>query len=242
MNKPRHISGVIFDLDDTLYDISAISQTGRMAALNAMLDHGLDINVDEAYTVLQDIIKEFGSNYEHHFNILLRRLQVNDTRFYLYIGAAVAAYHDSINSSFAVYPDVRPTLADLRNRKKKLCILTDGPPAKQCEKIVRLGISPLFDEVIVSDEERVAIRKPNPELFRRGCEILGLRPDLCMYVGDRYHNDIVPAHKAGLVTVLIHRGGKYDICQKPNQVSIKPDFEINNLSDIVKIIDDLESN
>ena len=61
---------VFFDIDDTLVDTSSFADLARHAAIESMCNNGLPLEPDEAYDLLKDIIKEKGSNYSKHFNIL----------------------------------------------------------------------------------------------------------------------------------------------------------------------------
>ena len=61
---------VFFDVDGTLLDTSDFAETARKAAIGLMVDNGLPLDKDEAYGVLKTIIREKGSNYGKHFNVL----------------------------------------------------------------------------------------------------------------------------------------------------------------------------
>lgn len=58
-----------------------------------------------------------------------------------------------------------------------------------------LGISELFDAVIVSAE--VGVEKPNPCLFEAACDALGVEPGDAVHVGDDRRNDLYGARDAG---------------------------------------------
>jgi putative hydrolase of the HAD superfamily len=66
----------------------------------------------------------------------------------------------------------------------------------------RSSFSELFDGVVISGE--VGLHKPQPEIFRLGCERVGLAPGECVFVDDLREN-CEGAEAVGLTAVL-HRG------------------------------------
>ena len=60
----------------------------------------------------------------------------------------------------------------------------------------------LFDGVVISGE--VGLHKPQPEIFRLGCERVGLEPEDCVFVDDLREN-CEGAEAVGMTAVL-HRG------------------------------------
>jgi len=79
--------------------------------------------------------------------------------------------------------------------------VTNGFAATHHDKIDRLGLRERMDAFFIADE--VGMLKPDPELFRHACRVLGSEPARTAMVGDRYGRDIVGAHAAGLFTVLL---------------------------------------
>jgi putative hydrolase of the HAD superfamily len=82
-------------------------------------------------------------------------------------------------------------------------IITNGRAAYQRPKLEALGLVPRVDVVLVSGEE--GIDKPNPELFRRAAERLGVAPSECVFVGDNPQNDVAGAIGAGMRAVWVER-------------------------------------
>jgi putative hydrolase of the HAD superfamily len=62
----------------------------------------------------------------------------------------------------------------------------------------RAKLEELFDAVVISGE--VGIRKPAPEIYRRGAAAIELAPSQCVYVDDLPFN-LEPAEKLGMATV-----------------------------------------
>ncbi|GAB4305659.1 MAG: TIGR02253 family HAD-type hydrolase [Promethearchaeota archaeon] len=236
---------VLFDLDDTLFNATELTKFARTDALNEMLKLGLRITMREALVLLGEVVKEYGSNYGRHFNVLLRRLHHADPSILAgqppdkYVAAAVIAYHRVKVKFIAPYKDVVPTLVRLKKECEglKLGILTDGIPVKQYEKVLRLRLDKYFDTIVVSDE--IGIRKPNHKLWLYCVEKAGVEPWEVVHVGDRLDRDVAPAKKAGVHAVLIHRGGKHDPYTWKDHVpdpETEPDFHVRKMGEVLDVV------
>ena len=69
------LRAVLFDIDDTLFSTTHFARVARRNAIRAMIRAGLDVPEDEALRELEEVISEFSSNYEHHYDQLLKRLR-----------------------------------------------------------------------------------------------------------------------------------------------------------------------
>lgn len=67
------------------------------------------------------------------------------------------------------------------------------------------GLDRFFCDVIES--ARVGVRKPDPEIYRLGVEVLSLRPEQVLVVGDSYEKDIRPASVLGCHTAWLKGEG-----------------------------------
>ena len=47
----------------------------------------------------------------------------------------------------------------------------------------------------------VGVRKPDPRIFRRALDALGVEPENALFVGDRLYEDVLGAARAGMRTV-----------------------------------------
>ena len=61
------------------------------------------------------------------------------------------------------------------------------------------GFDGCYDHLVESAV--VGVRKPDPAIFTMGVEVLGMRPEEVMVVGDSLEKDILPAREAGCQTV-----------------------------------------
>lgn len=238
-----------FDLDDCLFNSTDLAEKARIYGIDAMIKLGLKIDRQQAINIIQEIIKEYGSNYSEHYNLFIRRLNLLYSETYnipisdqyKFVTAAVIAYHEEKVRSIKLYDDVEECLHKLKEKSINTAIITDGIPVKQYEKILRLKIDTLIDLIVISDE--IGIRKPNPKLFDFCLKKFGVTGPETIYVGDRLDSDIIPALLNNIHSVYIHRGGKYDNFKsghKPPK-GIKPEFEISNLNEIFDIIEELNN-
>jgi putative hydrolase of the HAD superfamily len=79
---------------------------------------------------------------------------------------------------------------------------THGPAAR---KIIRqLGLTPLFDVILISGE--IGFRKPSPLVFQRLCGHLGVLETQILHVGDDPEADILGALNAGIQPVWVMHG------------------------------------
>jgi len=215
------IKSVVFDLDDTLYNSTALSESARRAALKAMINEGLDIDLKKGYEDLMRIVKRYGSNYSEHFNRFLEeKLGYVDYKF---LASGVIAYHNTKFAYIRPFDDTIPTLIELVKRKKKLGIVTNGVSVKQWEKILRLGLEHFFEFVIISSE--VKYEKPSPKIYEIALERLDLPPEEVL-MADNKIEDLKGAKDVGMKTVLIARVKDAEYTPK-----------IKKLSEILNFID-----
>lgn len=221
---------IFFDIDDTLYDSSLQSDLARRNALRAMIEAGLDIDEKVGLEALQSTVREFGSNYEYHFNELLKKFGYGSNP--RIIAAGIVAYHTTKIAYLVPFPDTIPTLLKLRDLGYKLGVITDGRAVKQWEKLIRLGLQHFFDTVAISEE--VKSQKPYTGIFRQALKKVGCSAGEALMVGDRLDKDISGAKKAGMTTVQI-LGGKH-INLRPKNSYEEPDYIIKNLRDIFYVL------
>ena len=79
-----------------------------------------------------------------------------------------------------VSDDVRSTLEALKGRGVKLAI---GSSSKNTRFILKqIGLEDFFDAI--SDGNNITQSKPDPEVFLKAAEYLGLKPEVCLVVED----------------------------------------------------------
>lgn len=116
------------------------------------------------------------------------------------LGSADEALFEEIYEYYAraaawfVSPGACESLARLRAAGYRTAVVSNFD--SRLRRIMReLDIDGLFDAVVISAE--VGAEKPNPLLFERACEALGVAPEHAVHVGDDRRNDLYGARDAG---------------------------------------------
>jgi putative hydrolase of the HAD superfamily len=194
------IKAVFFDIDDTLYDTSGFAKRARKAALQAMIDAGLPLSQQEAYLHLRKIIKEKGSNYDKHFNILTKRVMGEEKPLLIALG--MITYHNVKFALLRLFPGTMSTLIYLKKRDYQLGAISNGLTIKQWEKLIRLGLHHFFDDVITSQEANS--EKPDQKIFQLALERMGCQAEESVMVGNKFNEDIIGATSVGMSAILVN--------------------------------------
>ncbi len=225
---------VFLDIDDTLFGTTGFVAGARRAAVEAMIARGLRADAEQALAVLAEVVAEFGSNDDHHYDRLLQRLPEEASAGVnrdLLVVAGVIAYHNEKWQHLKLPEGAEPLLADLVACDLRLGIISAGLRRKQMEKILRLGVDRYLDPALIFITDAVGIAKTNPLLYRRCAEATGAPAGAVMHVGDHPFRDIDSANAAGLRTVWV-RQGKH-AAQEPRSA---PDHVVDDLAGLRAVL------
>lgn len=229
------LRAIFFDIDGTLYSTSDFAAQARAASVDAMIRQGVKMPAEDLLQELQEVIREFSSNYDGHFDKLLLRIP---RRVYkglnpaLIVAAGVVAYHEMKFRHLEAYEDAFEVLRRLAKTPLVRGVITEGLEIKQAEKLIRLRLDSFFSPQAIFISHQIGISKPNLKLYQRACSDLNLKPADCMYVGDNPILDIDPANAIGMATVRMERGSRF----RDSHGETKPDHTIQNFWDLLEIL------
>ena len=109
-------------------------------------------------------------------------------------------------SSYALFDDVLPALADLQALGVRLGLISNFEEWLE-GMLVELEVGHLFDVSVISGIE--GIEKPDPEIYRVALRRAEVQPDKALHVGDSMTLDVEPARAAGITAVLLDRHDRY---------------------------------
>jgi len=194
------ITTVFFDLDDTLYNTTRLAKLSRQAAVHSMISKGLPLTLDEGIERLTKIIKEKGSNFSNHFDILVE--ETLGRRDYKIISAGIIGYHNTKFANITPFDDTLSTLIELRRMGLSLNIISNGRAVKQWDKILRLGLEAFFDNVIISEE--AGFKKPERDIYELAMTRSRCTACESLFI-DNDEECILGAKAIGMRTVLMNR-------------------------------------
>ena len=217
---------VLFDLDDTLFAhrrAVAIGITTYRTGAGGAGGKGVEIvRVDEVVQGDEAEAERWRALEEHHYLRYLageisfqgqRRTRAREfTAPYghnLELDAAADSWFDGYRKEYEaawmLHDDAASCLIGLRAYGAKLGIITNGELTFQREKIEKMGLTLLIDDVVASGE--LGIAKPDRRIFEHACARFEVTTSDAVYVGDRLHTDAIGAALAGLQGVWLNRSG-----------------------------------
>lgn len=222
---------LLFDFDDTLLDFK---KTEYDAFHNAMERCGL--KNEEGYLETYSEI-----NHKKWMQLnegLLTKEDIFSTRFkdfFEAVGidydAAVfnETYLQALSEPVHYVKDVVEVLREL-SKNHEIYIVTNGVDAVQQPRLSRCEFRPYIKEVFVS--EVIGHEKPQPEFFDAVfTKLPQLRKEETLIIGDSLTSDIRGGNQAGIATCW------FNPCHKPHNGIDHVDYEIEELSQLLDIVD-----
>ena len=162
------IKAIIFDLDNTLLDFMKMKSSSINAAVNGMINAGMNINLEESIKKIYSIYENKGYEHQKVFNEFIVN-EVGEIN-YKYLAAGIVEYKKAKEKSLNLYNDVVPTLDVLLNMNLKLGIVSDAPSREAWIRLYMLNLHNKFKHVVTFND--TGFHKPAKEPFLRISEKL----------------------------------------------------------------------
>ncbi len=123
-----------------------------------------------------------------------------------------------------LHEDALPFLAALN---RPVCCVSNADAEPLHAAIAHHGLR--FDGVISSEEARSY--KPDSTIFDNACELMGVRPERVLHIGDSLHSDVGGAARRGIATAWLNRPQRiHDIGRAA------ADFTVSSLTDLIPLL------
>ena len=204
------IKAVVFDVDDTLYDLS----TPFKEACRTVFPEDTGLDLEGAFLASRRYSDSvYASSLSGKISMEEMYIYRFENAFRDYgkkIDAQTAlmfqAVYEQKQQEIKMTESMKNLLENLSG-KMKLGIVTNGPTQHQWDKVNALGVEQWIpkEHILISGE--IGIAKPDAEIFEAELGRVGLQKEDVCYVGDSFENDIAGAKGAGWKAVWYnHRG------------------------------------
>ncbi len=220
------IKAAVFDLDHTLFD--------RYGTIKKIVPQIVtELNVAEGITAesFADELSFADKQFVHKGWEKIHEYLVNKNMFR--VAPTYEEYVQCVLKSFKTttvkYEFAIPVLKEIKDMGIKTGLITNGNPELQYFKIMSLGMTDCFDEIIVSGE--TPYEKPDVRIFQLMARSLGIKPAEMLYIGDHPINDIDGSRNAGCIPVWVKTTGTWLFPQIE-----KPELQVETVKEIPDII------
>ena len=223
------LKAIIFDMDDTLYPESMYVMSGfRAVATWLAKEH--EKSADQYFATLKTLFEK--GIRGNTFNIWLEQLKITpDAEL---IQECVTVYREH-TPNIKPFNEVVPMLKQIQPNFK-IGLLSDGYLRVQQLKFEALDISHYFDSVVFSDEFGHDAWKPSTIPYVEVLKRLNETATSAVYIGDNIIKDFFGAKRLGIQTIWVKRAsGEYINSRMPSD-SHRPDYIVENLSEIPDIV------
>ncbi len=206
---------VIFDLGSTLieYEFNSWNELGMKCALNTweyLKKEGFDVPDDEQYVSRFNVIKE---DFRQHALDTLEEWTIPEVAVKIFeefnieynethIDRFFQSFYKLIDEMLYAYDDTIETLTKIKDKYPVVGLVSNTifPEKTHINELKKFGIISFLDFKIFSST--FGLRKPHSDIFYHAANLSGYAPAECVYIGDRYQEDIVGPKNIGMAAIL----------------------------------------
>lgn len=211
------IKAVLFDLDGTLLDTNELIYMSFCHTFKSMLNKEL---------TREEITSTYGKPLEATFSAY-----TNDEKEVEELVKEYRRYNLEIHDDMCKpFDDVEELLLELKKRNIKTAIVT-SKRKQLAERGLELGKLKELLDVIVTPEDTTK-HKPEAEPAIKACELLGVKPEEALMVGDSSY-DLLCGKSAGCKTC----GVEYTVVDVKQLLDVNPTYMVKSPLEILDLLD-----
>ena len=186
----KDFDAVVFDMDGVIFD----SERAVLDSWKVIADkYGLG-------DITEPFLACTGVNDKETRQIMLRYFG-EDFPYDEYAKEASKIFHEKYDGGrLPMKSGVKEILTFLKDNGKKIALASSTRREIVLMELRDAGVLDFFDEVVTGD--MVTKSKPDPEIFLKACEKIGIAPDRCYAIEDS-HNGIRSASSGGLHPIMV---------------------------------------
>ncbi len=235
------LKAIFFDMDETLCGTSQADKAAGQEFAAWIQQTYPQVSDPQAFLqrYLQGVYKKLNAEFpqlvallpdENAFRCGLIQTILAENGIHIDAEQAQQAQHyfDSARmGAFTFFPGVKEMLTDLR-KHYKLVVITNGPIFSQHPKLKATQMDEWVDHIIVGGEEPE--EKPAASIFQKALNLVDVKPEEALHIGDSLAADIAGANNMGILSVWVNATGA------SNPTEITPNFEIRETVELKEIL------
>ncbi|MDR0933145.1 MAG: HAD family hydrolase [Victivallales bacterium] len=239
------IKGLLFDINGTLTDILTDETNNDIyRVVSNFLDYyGVKIPADEFRRLYFELNKQQRKDnreafpefdVEEIFKTIIRRYgsdftaKLSHEQRKTLPAMAANVFRATSRFKLQLYPGVLEILATLR-KSYRLAAVSDGQSLWAYPELHSVGLSGIFDPVIVSSE--LGYRKPDSRMFELALKELKLAPSEVIFIGNDMYRDVYGASLLKIKTVFFRSNQG-----EQRKSGAEPNYIIYNFSELPEAI------
>ncbi len=229
--------GITFDFFNTLIEPKDkyVSKRALKAVYDVGVKHGLTIDFTEFLNkfsshwekVLKKRIDE-GTETSYSSNLIeiFTELGIQPSETSEVVRETTDTYFGVLNSSVQLVDGAFEVLADLSEKYKLGLISNFTYPPFIRTQLEQNKLSDFFEVITVSGDH--GFTKPFPRIFKYTVDLMNMKPNEVIHIGDSFICDVIGAKKAGLKAIWFKRND-----EQQDEGEYQPDLTIHQLSELL---------
>jgi putative hydrolase of the HAD superfamily len=228
---------VLLDLDDTILDDSGNVSSCWRESCRAHCSDDTGVDPESVFESIERTRHWFWSDPDRHrvgrldlgaarrevVRLALADVGIEDRGLADRIGDT---YHRLRVEGIQPIADAIATVQWFRTSGCRLALLTNGSGPAQRDKVNRFDLGGLFDVILIEGE--VGFGKPDPRIYSRALDELGVASSDAWMVGDNLEWDVAQPQRQGIAGIWIDLRG----AGVPRGRGVRPDRIIRRLADL----------
>jgi HAD superfamily hydrolase (TIGR01509 family) len=224
----RDVQAIIFDLDDTLWEVGPVILRAEHAMLAFLAERYPRVLERHTLDSMRDVRARMAIEHpvmRHDFTWLRLeslRHHARDSGYPAAMAEEAFAVFYRARNEVVLYDDARPALERLHGRFRLFAVSNGNADLEV------IGIANYFERTLAARD--AGMLKPDPRIFALLLEQAGLDAARALHVGDDAIADVEGARRAGVTPVWLNRSGdRWPAAASPPPLTVRTLLELAEL-------------